>query len=194
MVEDEKDDLAAALEAAAAAAADAPRFGAFRVCNFSSVLIVVVVVVVAVVVVVVVVVVGVGGLVTESPSTAIAYDDAATAAAAAEDDDASFEVELDPDGVVVTPALLPTSLLTPLLLILLLLMRALRGRSAPTTVLRLLSEVIGTCATGASKGGPIAAWDTLMAKLPASASTPNTIPSFLPLRLCCYDGLRRTNL
>ena len=188
MVEAEEDDLAAALEAAAAAAAaaDAPRFGAFRVCNFSSVLIVVVVVVVAVVVVVVVVVVGVGGLVTESPSTAIAYDDAATvaaaAAAAAEDDD-DFEVELDPDGVVAIPALLPTSMLTPLLLILLLLMRALRGRSAPTTVLRLLSEVIGTCATGASKGGPIAAWDTLMAKLPASASTPNTIPSFLPLRL-----------
>ena len=174
MVEDEKDDLAAA--------ADAPRFGAFRVCNFSSVLIVVVVVVA--VVVVVVVVVGVGGLVTESPSTAIAYDDAATAAAAAaaEDDD-DFEVELDPDGVVAIPALLPTSMLTPLLLILLLLMRALRGRSAPTKVLRLLSEVIGTCATGASKGGPIAAWDTLMAKLPASASTPNTIPSFLPLRL-----------
>jgi len=192
VVEAEEDDLAAALEAAAAAAAaaDAPRFGAFRVCNFSSVLlllvVVVVVVVVAVVVVVVVVVVGVGGLVTESPSTAIAYDDAATvaaaAAAAAEDDD-DFEVELDPDGVVAIPALLPTSMLTPLLLILLLLMRALRGRSAPTTVLRLLSEVIGTCATGASKGGPIAAWDTLMAKLPASASTPNTIPSFLPLRL-----------
>ena len=180
MVEAEEDDLAAA------AAADAPRFGAFRVCNFSSVLLlllVVVVVVAVVVVVVVVVVVGVGGLVTESPSTAIAYDDAATAAAAAEDDDDGFEVELDPDGVVAIPALLPTSMLTPLLLILLLLMRALRGRSAPTTVLRLLSEVIGTCATGASKGGPIAAWVTLMAKLPASASTPNTIPSFLPLCL-----------
>ena len=186
MVEAEEDDLAAALEAAAAAAADAPRFGAFRVCNFSSVLLIVVVVVVVVVVavvVVVVVVVGVGGLVTESPSTAIAYDDAATAAVAAAEDDDDFEVELDPDGIMVTPALIPTSLLTPLLLILLLLMRALRGRSAPTTVLRLLSEVIGTCATGASKGGPIAAWDTLMAKLPASASTPNTIPSFLPLRL-----------
>ncbi len=133
----------------------------------------------------VVVAVGVGGLVTTSPSTAIAYDAAATAADDKDDeDDDDFEVELDADGVVAIPALIPTSLLSPLLLILLLLLRARRGRSAPTTVLRLLSEVIGigTCATGASIGGPIAAWDTLMAKLPASASasTPNTIPSFLP--------------
>jgi hypothetical protein len=90
VVEAEEDDLAAA--------ADAPRFGAFRVCNFSSVLVVVAVVVVAV---------GVGGLVTTSPSTATAYDNTATATAtAADEDDDDFYVELDPDGVVVTPALI----------------------------------------------------------------------------------------